>query len=173
MTTATDDAPNLFVYTSLLDETTLHLAVLDQNAAIGPMHAWRARCVALVSSFDDQLLTRTVTPAHCHRLRLSHALLLDEATLAVCPETMRKAWEVESLCRVELNEPNAGQVVLADIDALHKNDSDAAGWLHWYVRLFAAGLLRGCPNAAQRRRQLTERLRSIWPQATKDVNGSK
>lgn len=166
MTSGTDS--DLFTYTPLLDETLLHLAVLGQNADIGPMHAWRARCAALLAAFEDDVLALLVTPVQARSLRLSHAMLLDEATLASCPEPMRKEWASALLCRVELGEPDGECTVLADIDALASDGRAGAGWLHWYVRLFAAGLLRRRSDASSRCRRLSDRLSLIWPSTQKD-----
>lgn len=163
--------PDLFSYTPMLDDTLLQLAVLHQNAAIGPMHAWRARCVALMANFDEELLALTVVPEQAQRLRLSHALLLDEATLDFCPEAARKTWESSSLCGVELGQLDAGQAVLAHIDTVCQQSGGVEGWLHWYALLFAAGLLRRSPDAARYRQQLSERLTKIWPSASHEVNG--
>lgn len=162
--------PDLFTYTPLLDDTLLHLAVLEQNADMGPMHAWRARCVALLAGFDDDLLSLAVTPAQARSLRLSHAVLLDEATLASCSAQMRKEWEAASLCQVELGEPGAVQEVLADIDVVASESRVGAGWLHWYVRLFAAGLLRRRSDTAWRCRRLNDRLRLMWPAADEVID---
>ncbi|WP_313623406.1 DotU family type IV/VI secretion system protein [Achromobacter sp.] len=165
------DQPDLYSYTPMLDETLLHLSVLHQNAAIGPLHAWRARCVALMANVDEDLLARAVTPAQVRQLRLSHALLLDEATMDFCPDSVRKAWASSSLCEVELGQVDAGQAVLADIDTVCQQSVGAEGWLHWYALLFAAGLLRRSPDAARCRHQLSERLIKIWPSASQEVNG--
>ncbi|SIT13644.1 DotU family type IV/VI secretion system protein [Achromobacter sp. MFA1 R4] len=164
--------PDLFLHTPMLDETLLHLAVLDRHARLGPLHAWRARCVALMAEVDGALLARNVTPEQAHRLRLSHALLLDDATLASCPEPMRKEWQDATLCRIELGEPDAADVVLAHLDALARHPDRGGAWLNWYARLFAAGLLRRRPDAIQRCRQVNERLREAWPWACGEEQGS-
>lgn len=151
-----------FSLAQLLDETLLHLAVLAQNANMGPMHAWRARCVALMKEVEEDLMALPLTPTQAMKLRLSHAFLLDEATLASCPGSARTAWLDAPLCVVELNQPDAELAVLADVESLSAHRAGAAAWLYWYLRLFGAGLMRHRPDAARYRRRLDERLRHTW-----------
>ncbi|MFJ3461315.1 DotU family type IV/VI secretion system protein [Achromobacter spanius] len=153
---------NHFSLARLLDETLLHLAVLQQNASMGPMHAWRARCVALMQEVDEDLMALPLTPEQAMKLRLSHALLLDEATLASCEYSARQAWQDAPLCVVELKQPDAEAAVLADVASLSAHRGGAAAWRYWYLRLLGAGLMRHRADAARYRRRLDEGLRQMW-----------
>lgn len=151
-----------FSLARLLDETLLHVAALEQNASMGPLHAWRARCVALMMELDEDLMALPLTPGQAMKLRQSHALLLDEATAASCLESARQTWQNAPLCAVELKAPDAAQAVLADMDALSAHRDAAPAWLYWYLRLFGAGLMRHRSDAARYRRRMDERLRQHW-----------
>lgn len=166
------EAAAAFEYTRLLDETLLHLSVLEHSAGIGPMHAWRARCVGLLSAFDDDLRELALTPAQAFRLRLSHALLLDDATISAIPEMSADEWAGASLCRIELGEPDAAEAVSADLDALAADPAASPAWLHWYICLLTAGLLRRSPKAAARKRKLFARLCAAWPAAAEESGAS-
>ncbi|EHK67710.1 DotU family type IV/VI secretion system protein [Achromobacter arsenitoxydans] len=159
----TETASDVLAYTRLLDDTLLHLAVLEHSSELGPIHAWRARCVALLSAFDDGVRELALTAPEVRQLRLSHALLLDDATLSAIPAALAGEWAAASLCRVELGEPDAGKVVLEDMDALAAEPAATAAWLHWYASLLTAGLFRRSAETGARKRKLIDQLWSLWP----------
>ncbi|MGE8657911.1 MAG: DotU family type IV/VI secretion system protein [Achromobacter sp.] len=152
------DAMTGAAYTRLLDETILHLAVLEWSAGIGPTHAWRARCVALMEEFDDGLRALAVAAAQARRLRLSHTLLLDDVTVAACTREAGDEWLAASLCRVQLGEPDARELVRADLSSQIADSSASVAWLHWYRYLLTAGLFGRTPEAAAFKRKLEARL---------------
>jgi len=156
-----------YSYTRLLDETILYLAVLESSKSIGAMHAWRARCIALLAGFDDGLQSLHLGLAQVRRLKVSHALLLDDVTVTVCDGASGLEWRAATLCRVELAEPHALERVRTDLDALILDPSACAAWLHWYRCLLTAGLMGRTPEAAVRKRKLDLRLAA----AQTDVSG--
>jgi len=159
-------------YTRLLDETILHLAALEWSKGIGPMHAWRARCVALLAGFDEDLQSLSLGLAQARRLKVSHALLLDDVTVTVCCGASGNEWLAATLCRVELAEPDALELVRTDLEALILDPSASVARLHWYRCLLAAGLMGRTPEAAARKRTLDARLVAAWPAASRNLGAS-